>query len=248
MREQTLAERLISGLLELKPWLDCLGASLRPLLSQSHSLLQRVAADPPTPGIEVLLVSELGHDPLQARFMARVIRSCGERWAAERINIEKPLASALRRLAKQTDGTPLLISRRAKSLRRLLDDGSAEPLLRSELEKSGLQPGPDDFYTIIERACNRDGEGCRFLVEAAKALVHHLPDPRGRPLSTATGMHLLLLWYLGSSGRKIAYTWSEDAEQFVDPATRATRLVVNDPDFDPRPAWRLYKAGTLLEV
>lgn len=146
MQQQALAERLISGLIEFKPWLDCLGASLRPLLSKLNSVLQRIVADPPTPGIEDLLIAELDQDPLQARVMARVIHACGERWAAERVEIEKPLASALRRLAKQIDGTPLLISRRAKALRRLLDDGTADSLLRSKLEKSELEPGPDDFH------------------------------------------------------------------------------------------------------
>src|SRR5260370_29936748 len=66
---------------------------------------RRIQSAPPTPGIEALLIQR-GDEPLQARVMARVIHICGERWARERTEIEKPLAGVLRRLADEAKATP----------------------------------------------------------------------------------------------------------------------------------------------
>jgi hypothetical protein len=226
---QTLFETLIAHASNIARWLDQLNRSIR--------------ATPPTPGIEDLLI-KLGHEDLQARVMARVIQTCGERWAEERGAIEKPFASALRQVLKNANAAPLVISRRARALQAWLDSRDTKPLIQSGLESAGLLLSVEDLREITALAAERDERACRRLVEIAQTLVTHIPDPRGRPVSTATGIHLFLLLHLGLSGHRATYTWSDEMDDFVDPLTKATRMLCY-PDFDPRPATRLYRKGAV---
>jgi hypothetical protein len=226
---QTLFETLIAQASTITRWVD--------------HLYRSIHAIPPTPGIEDLLI-KLGHEELQARVMARVIQTCGKRWAEEREELEKPFASALRQVLKNAAAAPLVISRRARALQVWLDRRDAKPLIQSGLERAGLSLSLEDLREITALAAGRDERACRRLAEIAQTLVSHIPDPRGRPVSTATGIHLFLLLHLGLSGHRATYTWSDEMSDFVDSLTKATRILC-DPDFDPRPATRLYRKGAV---
>jgi hypothetical protein len=185
--------------------------------------VRRLQSAPPTPGIEALLIQR-GDEPLQARVMARVIHICGERWARERAEIEKPLAGVLRRLCQRSHAEPLTVSRWARVLQRWLDRGDADPFIRSWLDEAGSPLSTRDLREITALAVNRDERACQRLVEIAEALAPNLPDPRGRRVSVGTGVHLFLILHFGSSGHRPAYSWSDEKGDFVDPLTDATRL------------------------
>jgi hypothetical protein len=207
--------------------------------------IRHVQSEPAIPGIEALLI-ERGDEPLQARVMARVIHICGERWARERTEIEKPLAGVLRRLADEAKATPPVVSRRAKALQQWLDRGDdVDVFFRDWLEEAGSRLSTQDLREITMLAANRDESACQRLVEIAEALAPYLPDPRGRRVSTGTGVHLFLILHFGSSSYRPAYTWSDEKEDFVDPLTKATRLFLGDPYFDPRPACRLSRTPAI---
>ena len=207
-------------------------------------LVGRVVSAPPTPGIEPFLI-ETGYELLQARFMARVIQGCGERWAEERATVEKPLASVFRQISKHAGARPFIISRRARALQILLHRGEGDVFINRALEQGSSLLSTETLRDITARAVDGDETACYRLVEIARNLVPYLPDPRGRRVSRGTGIHLFLVSHLSFSGHPSAYTWSDEKDDFVDPLTRATRVLLGDPDFDPRPAYRLYRKGTV---
>jgi hypothetical protein len=198
--------------------------------------LERISAMPPVRGIEPLL-RKSSDELLTARMMAQLIVHLGHQWARERIELEKPLASELRRIVRSGINTKTFSSR-ARALHRLLSRGDVEPIIRTAFEKAGVPLYCDDFREIAGAAAARDPQASAQLVEISRAVLPYLCDPRGRRVSAGTGIHLLLLHY--HDGQR-SYTWSPNDEDYVDPLTRATREFLNDPDFDPQPAYRLYR-------
>jgi hypothetical protein len=138
-----------------------------------------------------------------------------------------------------------MVSRSARVLQTWLDRGDADPFIRSWLDEAGPPLSTRDLREITALAVNRDERACQRLVEIAEALAPYLPDPRGRRVSVGTGVHLFLILHFGSSGHRPAYTWSDEKGDFVDPLTDATRLFLRDPDFDPRPAYRLSRTPAI---
>src|SRR4051812_32664580 len=197
---------------------------------------ERISLMPPIPGIEPLLRKN-NHEPTVARIMARLIVGGGQRWARERAELEKPLASELRRLVRSAIGSEAYSSG-ARALHRLLSREDVEPIIRTAFEKAGLPLYCEEFREIAAAAAARDPQASTQLVEISRAVLAHLCDPRGRRVSAGTGIHLVLLHYL--DGQR-SYTWSDKDEDYVDPLTRATREFLRDPDFDPKPAYRLYR-------
>ena len=216
----------------LPPWLL---EDLRAL----GATLERIQSEPSIPGIEELFIRQ-GHEPLCARLMARFIVFTGVRWAEERVEIEKPLSGLLRRLCKSR--TSAVVRRAADKLRIWLDRDDAASLIGTWLQDGDLPLWAHDLRQIAASAVNRDENACERLVEIANALRPYLPDPRGRPVSRGTGIHLYLLSWFTSPTRTPAYTWDPVAGDFVDRLTKATRILLNDPNFDPRPAYRLLLA------
>ena len=83
---------------------------------------------------------------------------------------------------------------------------------------------------------DRDTAACQLLIEKSEALRPHLADPRGRALTVAGATHELLLDLL-----KRTFAYDPTKGDFTDGATRATRVAMNSPNFDPRPACRRRK-------
>ena len=216
----------------LPPWLL---EDLRAL----GATLERIRSEPSIPGIEELFIRQ-GYEPLCARLMARFILFTGVRWAEERVEVEKPLAGVLRRFSKSR--TSAVVRRAADKLRIWLDRDEAASLIETWLQDGDLPLLAHDLRQIAASAVNRNENACARLVEIANALLPYLPDPRGRPVSRSTGIHLFLLSWFRSPTRRPAYTWDPVEEDFVDPLTKATRTLLNDPNFDSRPAYRLLLA------
>jgi hypothetical protein len=202
------------------------------------AFIQEVQAGAPVPGVEELLLTK-GYEPIHARLAARLIVALGAQWARDRVEIEKPLAGVLRGLSKKTQGKSHTLMRNAKRLQTWLDRDDAKAFVATWLEEAGLPLTVEDVRQIAALGGNRDETACERLVEIAKALLPHLPDPRGRPVSSGTGVHLLLLFYISTPAYRPSYTWRDVESDFVDPVTRATRVLLNNPNFDPRPACRL---------
>ena len=169
--------------------------------------------------------------------MARFIVFTGVRWAEERVEIEKPLAGVLRRLSKSR--TSAAVRREAIKLQTKLDRSDAEPFIGNWLWQADLPLMAEDLRQLAALTINRDENACERLVHIAKALLPYLPDPRGRPVSRGTGIPLLLLLFIAEPADRPSYTWSDVQGDFVDPLTNATRVLLRDPNFDPRPACRL---------
>ncbi len=152
--------------------------------------------------------------------MARFILFTGVRWAEERVEVEKPLAGVLRRFSKSR--TSAVVRRAADKLRIWLDRDEAASLIETWLQEADLPLLAHDLRQIAASAVNRNENACARLVEIA--------------------IHLFLLSWFRSPTRRPAYTWDPVEEDFVDPLTKATRILLNDPNFDPRPAYRLLLA------
>nr|WP_318655054.1 hypothetical protein [Methylocapsa sp. RX1] len=215
-----------------------------PQVLQIAEVLKRLEAGPTTPGYEALLIG-CGTPPFESRLLAVAIVRCGDRLKSED-DARRSVSSAFRRVAKAAGRSTLAISRRAKELKAALgrpefEDATAEALHEADPSISIWRLG-----RILDRVIDRDCDACDSLKDLAHALVAHLADPRGRPLSVTTASHQLLLHYFTESGKPLAYTWNDLARtdcrgDFADKATFATREAFGDPSFDPRPAHRRRK-------
>jgi len=131
------------------------GACPGPLIALV-GFVERVVSAAPTPGIEAVLI-DTGDEPLQARFTARVILGCGQRWAEERATVEKPLASVLRKISKHAGSRPFIISRRARALQILLHRGVADGAIQRGLEQASISLSIQDIrdITALSDVCAR---------------------------------------------------------------------------------------------
>ncbi len=111
----------------------------------------------------------------------------------------------------------MVMSRRAKKFRDQCRSVKARNLIEGAIKKANLSLTAVEFDQLVERACERDENACRNLGRLSQQLAPHLPEKRGRPISAETCTHLILLWWLESSGHKCAYTSSPDNAGFTDP-------------------------------
>jgi hypothetical protein len=238
------AARTLDKLLPICPLLEPCRSFLVAEIEQAEAYFRQVkylVSAPPAPGHEAFF-RQLGYDPLRAVMEARAVIHFGKRLAEERNNIIKPLASVFHRLSRHSGKSLLVISRRAKELKLLLDLGVPKPVVEKAIAKASLSLTFAEFGRIVERATSREEQACRRLEEIAQSMRPYIPDPRGKPISVSTAIHFMLCHELKNSGQERAYTWSPSEEDFTDPATKATRATLADNDFDPRPAIRLLKS------
>jgi hypothetical protein len=160
---------------------------------------------------------------------------------ADEINSERrALGTALRKLKAATGGTTLVISRRARALLETLDRYPAGGLTAIAIRESGLVLTLDEFREIVLRASTRDQQACEQLGNVVPPIFQHFPKARGKALSAPTATHALLLMLLHDSGNPQAYTYDYGADDFVDPATLATRRAFEQQRFSPCRARRLF--------
>jgi hypothetical protein len=138
----------------------------------------------------------------------------------------------------------LVIARRAERLLLALDEW-AEDSIKNAIEESHLQLSYEEFHDIVVKAADRDPGASRTLRAVAQVLFPHTPKARGRPLSTATVTHALLLVLVHDRPGPDRYTYSDRHEDFVDPRTRATRREFDQPGFSPTRAVELVEKHRL---
>lgn len=228
---EQVAERMQSLSTAFIPFLERVLASLSFLSEASE-----------TPGHERLFVEGLGHHPLVARMITRQAHRLGQ-LLAEEINAGRRVRGIIDEIAKTSDCSALVISRRARKLR---DECVSEPaqIVIDIARKADLRIPATEFTQLVEAACARDEAACRELGRIAQRLAPCLPEKRGRPISVETCTHACFLGLLDSFGFHGTCTYSSLEGNFVDSATRATRLAVKNPRFSPLHAMQLCK--TLL--
>jgi hypothetical protein len=216
--------------------------SAMPALLALGERLDSLSREPETPGHEKLFTEQLGQDRLRAKLSTRAVHYVGQILADE-INQGRHVRAVVDEIVKAKDCSMLVIARRAKRFRDECDSEGASVALDRAAKKAGLSSGALQFVQHIEAACERDEGACRELGRTAALLAPHLPAKSGRPISTATCIHLMLLRMLEHEGNYSAYTYSDfKRHDFVDPVTQATRLALNKPRFSPLRAHQLRKA------
>ncbi len=219
----------------VKPFVAAIAAWFRkaaPMMRRLAQAVEQLENAPPVKGYEPLLLAD-GYDPLEARFLAAVTLTTGQRLQEEKL-AEQRLAGAIAALAEAHGRGSLVISRRAKKLGEALEGPSVEVSLCEAWAMAGL---PDSFHLLeklVAMAMDRDADACQRLTEIARALRPGLRDPRGRVPSLESATHEALL----ALREKGAYTYDDVSGDMTDASTRATRVAMNAPDFDPRPAQR----------
>jgi hypothetical protein len=204
--------------------------------------LESLSREPETPGHEKLFTERLGQDPLRARLSTRTVHYLGQLLADE-TNQGRRVRAIIDEIVKARESSTLVIARRAKRFRDECDSHGACVAIDGAAKKAGLSCSTAEFRQLIDAACERDEGACRELGRTAVLLAPHLPAKSGRPISTATCIHLMLLTMLEHEGNYSAYTYSDlERPDFVDPVTQATRQALNKPRFSPLRANRLRKA------
>jgi hypothetical protein len=175
------AQRFLPGMVEIAYQLELqLRRYLevaRPELLAVGERLQRLEEMAPVAGYEDLLIGKW-HSPLAARLLALNLVRLGkvrvEEWRTER-----KLSSAVYRIAKVRDPTPLVISRRARLVVAALENETAMPGLARACVEAGIST-VGSFASLAACAAGRDAVACTRLFEACLALKPHVAKPRGR--------------------------------------------------------------------
>jgi hypothetical protein len=215
--------------------------SAKPAVLALAKRLESLSQEPETPGHEKLFTEQLGQDPLRAKLSTRAVHYLGQILADE-INQGRDVRAVVDEIVKAKDCSTLVIARRAKRFRDECDSDGASVAIDNAAKKAGLSSSSTEFGRLIEAACERDEGACRELGRTAVLLAPHLPARSGRPISTATCIHAVLLRMLEHEGKYSAYTYSDfKRRDFVDPVTHATRLALNKPRFSPLRANQLRK-------
>jgi hypothetical protein len=215
----------------LARWLVDAFQKALPTLRLIAAFGQRLEDAPPVPGYQEQLRRHEYH-PLAAKFMAYNVRRLGEERVAEAV-AGRIIAAAVRGVLAAKDSSDLVLSRRARKFQIAL----ARPIGRTVLESACRKAGDlDAIYTIdaaLTAVSNRPSAGREALLAICAKLKPHLLDPRGRKRRLISATHEVFLEVVGRS-----YTHNPLEDDFVDPATKATRAAFGDPRFDPRPARR----------
>jgi hypothetical protein len=197
-------------------------------------MADRLEKTPPAPGYEPMLI-ERCHHPLIARGLSYWLIGLGKD-EAYRATTDRIVVDALRFLAKP-GRTQRSISRRATAL---LEVWTATGALNDAFHGSDISVL--EFVAALEGAVRGEFAACRRVTDIAAALAPGLSVRRGPKVSEASVAHQLLLEYVANSVGPKSYTYSEIKGDFTDPLTRATRSAFDEPRFDPRPAFRRYRA------
>jgi len=215
---------------------------------------QRIRAAPEIEGIEKLLIDTVGHHPQWARIWAHHLHRLGSTWAEE-INDGRRASAIIGQLAKMSAASSLVISRRAKALRELRRSSRADVAIERAIKETTPSMTVSEFNALVAEACRREEAACASLPKLCELLRAGLSDPRGRPISEATGVHVFVRRHLKSFGFEGAYTYSSYANDdyangsdFVDDVTKATRLAMKNPRFSPQHATTLLKSDALPSV
>jgi hypothetical protein len=216
------------------------GESVRDSLKIRHATacyLLQIAHSAPSPGYEALLIKR-GENPLRARVKAYLTVSEGKKIAHEARRYREVVA-AIRFLAKPNRsrwavnrkiGLLLAASRETRIIRAIF--------IEAELSDHIL-------INMLPSAAKGNEMAIERILEIARMAAPRIRISRGPKVTAASAAHELFLEKHGIRGAS-AYSYSELEEDFIDDATRATRLEFPGEPFGPQPASRRLKGRRQL--
>jgi hypothetical protein len=210
--------------------LDVIWRKAVPILCRVVQAAGQIQKAQAVKGYEDFFISE-GRHPFEARLLANVTLKIGKKLYEERV-AERRLASAVRDLAKVRGETTLVIARRATKHAAAFEDPLVQPTIWRVWMSGDLSGSPDVLRVVISDAAERDRAACQLLTEIAEKLRPNLRNSRGRVPELPSATHEVLL----DARKRGAYTYDPVSGKITDAATQATRIALDAPDFDPRPA------------
>jgi hypothetical protein len=209
----------------------------RQIRAYHYHHVEGIMSASPSPGYEPLLIKR-GDDPVIARLKARIFLHEGKKLAAESQR-RREVVHAIRVLARPKHSPRAIV----KSLKVIVAAWRETWVLRTIFTEAGLND--DLFVQSIGQMSGGDINALQMVLHIAANSAPKIKLPRGPKLTAASATHEL---FLESQVRCTAraYTYSEYDENFVDEATKATRLEFGDERFSPRSAWRRLKARRRL--
>jgi hypothetical protein len=197
------------------------------------AIVERAAANFPSKAYRQYL-EDLGFPPFLAKNFASQTISIGTRKANEARQVTK-VVEAVRFLAQRGRQKRAIVSRA-----RVVLAASKETSIVDRLFITA-NSSKEEFISSLR--CVVDGVEIDYerIRTIAAAVAPSVPAARGRKVSAASATHEQLLEMQAFFGNPTGYYWREVDDDFVDLATRVTRLEFNEPDFDPRPACRRVK-------
>jgi hypothetical protein len=192
----------------------------------------KIADLPASAGYEPTLTQQ-GFHPIWSRGLAHLIKRSGDRRAKEQ-QLRPQVVKAIKALPSAPRERLLSYS---EDLQQIANESSIIDTICSEV---GLREW--DLLAPLRRIAEDETADRQSLVNVVSKLGPALRVPRGRKTSAASFAHQFLLEDgLPDQLNCSTLTYSDKAEDFTDPLTRATRVEFGDNDFSPRAASRRAK-------
>ena len=199
--------------------------------------LLKISRSPASPGYEPLLIKR-GENPLLARLKAYLAVDQGRKIANESRRYRE-VVTAIRFLAKPNCSRWAL----NRKIALLLAASRETRIIRTIFIEAHLSD--HIFASMLPSAAQGDETAIEWILEIARTAAPAIRIRRGPKVTAASAAHELFLEKQGTRGAS-AYSYSELEEDFVDEATRATRLEFQDERFGPQPASRRLRARRQL--
>jgi hypothetical protein len=182
-----------------------------------------------------------GFAPFLARGLGSLTISLGTREADEAKRMA-PVVEAIRFLARGDRQKRAILSRAKLVLAASKKTSIVDELFRN----AGLHEG--EFLRLLQTVIDGGAINRERIRTIAAAVAPSVRRARGPKITAASAAHELFLETNSSFGLPGGYTWSEDAGDFVDQKTQATRQEFGDPDFSPCSARRRVKRRGLVKT
>jgi hypothetical protein len=193
------------------------------------AFLLNISRSPASPGYEPLLIKR-GENPLLARVTAYLAVDQGRKIADESRKYRE-VVSAIRFLA-QPNRSCWAVNRK---IALLLATSRETRIIRSIFIDAGLSD--HILINLLPSAAQGNEMATERILEIARMAAPRICIRRGPKVTAASAAHELFLEKHGIRGAS-AYSYSELEEDFIDEATKATRLEFPGTRFGPQPASR----------
>lgn len=198
-------------------------------------LVVKIEETRPPSGYEPLLRKH-GSNPISARGFAWLVRRRADRITAEQREMPA-VRDAVLALAKAPHKRAT-IQRKAVFLCKIYERSTLIEIL---CERAGLDSL--EFVGVMRKAAAGNDVACQQLCNRAKELRQRCELPKGPKVRTESIAHEFLFQVLAEHQVKACCVRDNYSEQFRDEISRATIDEYNNPNFDPRPALRRYRAS-----
>ena len=175
-----------------------------------------------------------GFAPFLASGLGSLTISLGTREANEARRVTR-VVEAIRFLARGDRQKRAILSRAKLVLAASKETSIVDELFRN----AGLHEG--EFLRLLRTVIDGGAINRERITTIAAAVAPSVRRVRGPKITAASAAHELFLETNASFGLPAGYTWRELERDFVDPETQITRLEFDNPDFDPRSAYRRLK-------